>query len=42
MRFAALSDKGKKRSVNEDNFFVNEKLNFLWLLMVWEVMLQAK
>ncbi|MGM0548238.1 MAG: Stp1/IreP family PP2C-type Ser/Thr phosphatase [Bacillota bacterium] len=28
MRFAALSDKGKKRSVNEDNFFVNEKLNF--------------
>lgn len=28
MRCEALSDKGKKRSVNEDNFFVNEKLNF--------------
>lgn len=28
MRFEALSDKGKKRSVNEDNFFISEKINF--------------
>lgn len=29
MRFKALSDKGNKRSSNEDNFFVNDDLNFL-------------
>lgn len=28
MRFKALSDKGKKRSANEDNFFIDEELNF--------------
>lgn len=29
MRFNALSDKGKKRSSNEDNFYINEDINFL-------------
>jgi protein phosphatase len=28
MRFTALSDKGNKRSSNEDNFFINEEINF--------------
>ncbi|MFW6229833.1 MAG: PP2C family protein-serine/threonine phosphatase, partial [Halanaerobium sp.] len=28
MRFKALSDKGKKRGTNEDNFFINEEINF--------------
>lgn len=28
MRFKALSDKGKKRSANEDNFFIKEELKF--------------
>lgn len=28
MRFKALSDKGKKRSTNEDNYFVNKDINF--------------
>ena len=28
MRFKALSDKGKKRSANEDNYFINENINF--------------
>jgi len=28
MRFKALSDKGKKRSGNEDNFFIKEDLKF--------------
>jgi protein phosphatase len=28
MRFNALSDKGNKRSSNEDNYFINEELNF--------------
>jgi protein phosphatase len=28
MRFKALSDKGKKRSANEDNYFVNTDINF--------------
>lgn len=29
MRFNALSDKGNKRSLNEDNYFINEDINFL-------------
>jgi len=29
MRFKALTDKGNKRSLNEDNFFINEDINFL-------------
>jgi len=29
MRFSALSDKGNRRSLNEDNFFINEEINFL-------------
>lgn len=28
MRFEAVSDTGKRRSVNEDNFLVNDKINF--------------
>ena len=28
MRFKALTDRGKKRSANEDNFFINEEINF--------------
>jgi len=28
MRFKAVSDKGKKRSANEDNFFIKEELKF--------------
>ncbi|MFN2339854.1 MAG: Stp1/IreP family PP2C-type Ser/Thr phosphatase [Halanaerobium sp.] len=28
MRFNALSDKGNKRNSNEDNFFINEEINF--------------
>lgn len=28
MRFKALSDRGNKRSSNEDNYFINEELNF--------------
>ncbi|TDO87816.1 protein phosphatase [Halanaerobium saccharolyticum] len=28
MRFKALSDKGNKRSTNEDNFFIREEINF--------------
>ncbi|MFP4020717.1 MAG: protein phosphatase 2C domain-containing protein, partial [Halanaerobium sp.] len=28
MRFKALSDKGKKRSANEDNFFIKEEAKF--------------
>ncbi|RAK04071.1 protein phosphatase [Halanaerobium saccharolyticum] len=28
MRFKALSDKGNKRSTNEDNFFIKEEINF--------------
>ncbi len=29
MRFSALSDKGNRRSLNEDNFFINEEIKFL-------------
>lgn len=28
MRFKALTDKGKKRSTNEDNLYIDEKINF--------------
>lgn len=28
MRFEAVSDKGKRRSTNEDNFLINDKINF--------------
>lgn len=28
MRFKALTDKGNKRSTNEDNFYINEEINF--------------
>ena len=28
MRFKALSDKGNKRSLNEDDFFINQEINF--------------
>lgn len=42
MRFKALTDKGNKRSLNEDNYYIDEEINFLWLLMVWADMLLEK